>query len=86
MNNLLNGLICLVKSFQPIINIDLHLSANSIRIIWYNQSFQEVIDFECFYWSTNEEEIKAIQSAIIYLTECMASDILTNIKNQKVAA
>ena len=84
MEALLSGLVCLVTFIQHFINIDLQISPDLIRIIWYSSSMEEVNDFQTFYFNTDQEKIKSVQEAINYVTECLITDILS--KQTKEAA
>ena len=84
MEHLLSGLACLVHSIQQYINIDLHISNSYIRVIWYSADYSDVIDFDSFEWSSDEEMIRSIQSSINYVTNCAVTGLLKN--TDKVAA
>lgn len=77
MQHLLSGLVCLVNALQPQLQIDLHISSSYIRVIWYTDDCSDVIDFKSFEWSNEEERIRSIQSAILFITECAVADILS---------
>ncbi len=84
METLLSGLVCLVNSIQQQIKIDLQISPDLIRLIWFDNSMEEVNDFKTFYFNSDQEKIRAIQYAINYATECLVQDILS--KQHKEAA